>query len=154
MSNFLDTVIERGLLTLFIQRCEKSMSITDEMLKDAVNTAEAIQKVRGLLDPETPKGEQSTMFNSGIQAPLPIPTLQRKTPRVSSNEGLLTAENEALKKQCTEKEEETQAVTKKLSEVYAIVEAFREDFIKSNEEISDKVFNFQHSVYAIISDTE
>ena len=152
MSNFLDTVIERGLLTLFIQRCEKSMSITDAMLKDAVNTAEAIQKVRGLLDPDT--GEKP-MFNAmGIQAPLPIPTLQRKTPRVSSNEGLLVAENESLKKQCAEKVEETKAATQKLAEVYAVVEAFREEFIKSNEEISDKVFNFQHSVYAIISGTE
>lgn len=153
--NYFNTVIERGLLSLFIQNCErqgaKGMSISSEILKDGVATAEAIQKIRDTF--EQSKGTSMLNPLTAIAPPLPISS-NKKSARVHSNETMLTAEIEGLTKTMEERDEEIKKLNAKLGEAYAIVEKFRETFCEAVEDLNGKVFDVQHSVYEVLSGSE
>ena len=127
------------------------MSITEEMLKEAEKTADTIVNVRNKFDLQ--KQSMVQMFNpmSSIQPPKPLVPKQ-KSPRVSSNEGLLSAENESLRQQLAEKDEVIKRVNEKTASAYQVVQDFREGFCKEVEALSEKVFDLQHKVYEKITE--
>jgi len=153
--NYFNSVIERGLLTLFIQSCERhggnNMSIGTEILKEGVATAEAIQKIRNTFE----QNQGNPMLNpmASIVPPLPIPT-NKKSPRAATNESMLTAENGGLKDQLLEKDEEIKRLNTKLGQAYQVVEQFRETFVAAVEDLNGKVFDVQSSVYEVLSGSE
>lgn len=156
MTDYLNEIIVKGILTLYIQNLERQgandMSMSSEILKSGVETAQAIQKIRDIH--EQSKG-QNPMLNplTAITPPLPIPTA-KKSPRAATNESMLTVENDGLKNQLAEKDEEIKKLNAKLGQAYAVVESFRETFVASVEELNGKVFDVQSSVYEVLSGTE
>ena len=124
------------------------MSISDEMLKDAVKTADTIVDVRNKFDLQ--KAGLNQMLQ-GLQPPMPM-TPRQKSSRVSSNEGMLTAENANLQQQIADKEEEIRGANEKTVSAYKIVGEFREEFTKELEGIIEKICDLQHKVYEAIKE--
>ena len=129
------------------------MSISSEILKDGVATAEAIKKIRNTF--EVNNQEATPMLNpmAGLAPPLPIPT-SKKSPRVQTNEGMLSAENDGLKSQLSEKDGEIKRLNQKLTDAYQVVSDFRESFSGCVEELSGKAYDVQSSVYDVLTGTE
>lgn len=155
--NYLDTVIERGLLSLFISQLEnkqgdKTVSISSEILKDGVATAKAIQEIRDTF--QSSQGIIGAMNPlNGIAPPQPVQT-PKKSPRVHSNETMLSAELEGLQKLVADRDETIKILNAQLGKAYSVVEAHRESFTSELEEMKSKVFDMQHSVYEVLSSSE
>ncbi len=154
--NYLDTVIERGLLSLFISQLEnkqgdKTVSISSEILKDGVATAKAIQEIRDTFQSSQGLGVMNPL--NGIAPPQPVPA-PKKSPRVHSNETMLSAELEGLQKLVADRDETIKILNAQLGKAYSVVEEHRESFTKELEEMKSKVFDMQHSVYEVLSSSE
>jgi len=138
---YFNTIIEKGLLTLFIQSCERqgrtNMSIGTEILKEGVATAEAIQKIRNTFEQSNGNSLMMNPMNN-IVPPLPIPMV-KKSPRQATNESMLAAENGGLKDQLLEKDEEIKRLNAKLGAAYAVVEKFRETFVEAVSDLNGRV---------------
>ena len=154
--NYLDTVIERGLLSLFISQLEnkqgdKTVSISSEILKDGVATAKAIQEIRDTFQSSQGLGVMNPLNSIAPPQPVPAP---KKSPRVHSNETMLSAELEGLQKLVADRDETIKILNAQLGKAYSVVEEHRESFTKELEEMKSKVFDMQHSVYEVLSSSE
>jgi hypothetical protein len=90
---------------------------------------------------------------TGMIPPLPV-TAPKKSTRVKTNEDMLVAENEALKKKLDEKEAEKHVLDARLAAAYMIVKDFRDAFGSTVEELNSKVFAVQSEVYKALSGDE
>jgi SMC interacting uncharacterized protein involved in chromosome segregation len=141
----LDTVIEQGLLILFLKRCQTSMSINDAMLEEAEKTADTIVRVRDKFQKQQQQGTNS--MQNPFQGMAPPIRSRPKAPKVTSNEQLLETQVEALKN-------EVEELTAKLTLAYAVVEDFRTEFGSVGQKITDACFDLQAKVYQAISGAE
>jgi len=115
------------------------VSISDEILKEGVATAKAISDIRSILNQDTAQAMAS------LNPPTPISN--QTPPRVNTNEKMLAAENEGLKKQLAEMHGETKRLSSQLASAYKLIEGFRIDFAQTIEALNGKVYDVQHSVY-------
>ena len=165
MSNYLETAIERAVLIAFTQHCEKfgasdmsdmNTNILDQAEK-TTNTLLGIKDVMFKQNLEHRQLEAQSMHHinsmTGMIPPLPV-TTPKQSPRVKTNEDMLLAENEALKKKLDEKEAERHVLDAKLAAAYMVVKDFRDAFGSTVEELNSKVFAVQSEVYKALSGGE
>lgn len=145
--------LEQAILIAFIERINCDMNPMDQVLDDAIKTAKTIAEIKDTMVKPQQTGVQQGLAglsaSMGIQPP--TPGGRRK---VSSNEGLLTTENEALKKHVEQKEIECQKMDAKLAEAYSKVELFREEFEKTISDFSERIFTMQSEIYEILANKE
>jgi len=159
--NYLESAIERAVLLAFTQHAEKhgASSMTDlngNILDQAENTTKTLLGIKDEMFKQNLKHRQleaEQMYNinsmTGMIPPMPIAP-PKKSPRVSTHEDMLTAENEALQGQLVEKSEAMKALDLRLKEAYELVQQFREEFEKSVAELNSKVYGVQTEVFKVL----
>jgi hypothetical protein len=165
VSNYLETAIERAVLIAFTQHCEKfgasNMSdMNTNILDQAENTTKTLLGIKDVMfkqNLEHRQLEAQSMHHinsmTGMIPPLPV-VAPKKSPRVKTNEDMLLAENEALKKKLEDKEAENQALGAKLAAAYNVVKEFRDSFGETVAELNSKVFEVQSEVYRTLGGSE
>lgn len=165
MSNYLETAIERAVLIAFTQHCEKfgasdmsdmNTNILDQA-EQTTNTLLGIKDVMFKQNLEHRQLEAQSMHHinsmTGMIPPLPV-VAPKKSPRVKTNEDMLVAENEALKKKLEEKEAEKHVLDARLAAAYMVVKEFRDAFQETVKDLNGKVFEVQSEVYKALSGDE
>lgn len=144
--------LEQAIYIAFIERINTEMNPMDQVLDDALKTAKTIAEIKTTMVPNTPtfqSGLAGLSASIGIQPP--VPGGRRK---VSSNEGLLNTEIEALRKQVEHSEAQCTKMDEKQAQAYGRVEEFREMFEKTITELSESAFTMQSEVFQILSSKE
>lgn len=159
--NYLESAIERAVLLAFAQHAEKhgASSMTDlngNILDQAENTTKTLLGIKDEMFKQNLKHRQleaEQMYNinsmTGMIPPMPI-AAPKKSPRVTTNEDMLNAENQALHAQVAEKEELVKAMDLRLREAYDLVIKFREEFEASVAELNGKVYAVQTEVFKVL----
>lgn len=128
-----------------------------DQAKETTNTLLGIKDVMFKQNLEHRQLEAQSMHHinsmTGMIPPLPV-VAPKKSPRVKTNEDMLVAENDALKKKLEEKEEEKHVLDARLAAAYMIVKEFRDAFQETVKELNGKVFEVQSEVYKALSGDE
>ena len=128
------------------------MSNMDAVLENVKKTSDALNYMQN-----NAVGTGNPLMNSLDNFPTlqpPSPFKGRNKPKATNNDGLLRNEIENLKELLANKDAEIQKIQLQLSESYAVVAKFREEFETNIGEVADslieKVCLFQNGVYESI----
>lgn len=120
-----------------------TVDIHGEMLK----TADTIKSMQEILKPHEPMN-----FTNRFSAPN-LENLSRpvESPRASSNEQLLLAENKTLKDKLQKLESQNNKINDKLTDAYKEINDWRRTFEETLNAVSKKGYELQTKIYEICS---